>query len=354
MKPNWNTLAITIVFAILPILMILMLHHITLNNVLSSMDNGTFGDEYVMFSLDEQPSAEDLQTLFDTLKELSGDVALSSLENGENYDIRLLCFHGHYANLPMKSGRFFTEKDFSNDTPLAVIGKDLEELVVYDQNNIPFFQAKGITFRVIGVLGYEQETLWDHTVFLSGTGITASGLSGSEDASADVGSLVWENPVFTLDILSSRNASDTQDAFFARLAQNDLSTTELSAGQSYSSSLLPKVLYARWFLLLLACDVICLILLSIQWLNRKRKNFAIYQMLGMTTGQLTLLIFGEYLLIFLFSFLVGMVYTLLFYPSYQRHFFAGYLLFALIILLFLLATARILRKDNIWRYVSQK
>ena len=58
---------------------------------------------------------------------------------------------------------------------------------------------------------------------------------------------------------------------------------EIAQSAATLSRLIPNVVYGRWFLVILLCDLLCVALLSLEWKNRKQKEVCIKRLLGCPT-----------------------------------------------------------------------
>ena len=74
------------------------------------------------------------------------------------------------------------------------------------------------------------------------------------------------------------------DAFAAKMqADYGAEAEEIAQSAATLSRLIPNVVYGRWFLVILLCDLLCVALLSLEWKNRKQKEVCIKRLLGCPT-----------------------------------------------------------------------
>ena len=97
--------------SILPILCILMVHHITLGNTIQQMEDGTFGKSTSLILMSDS-NAEVREKVYNAIKnqEASVGIYLDDTEN-TSFTVRYMAFSDRYITLPMISGRFFKKTD---------------------------------------------------------------------------------------------------------------------------------------------------------------------------------------------------------------------------------------------------
>ena len=95
-----TTVLLVVVFCLLPIISILMIHHLTLSDTLSKMGTGSFGESYSCISI--KNSNYEKEVLVSALKHMKTDFALCLDKSDENGTVRGIYFNKKYANLPME------------------------------------------------------------------------------------------------------------------------------------------------------------------------------------------------------------------------------------------------------------
>lgn len=314
-------------FLILPIVLVLMFHHITLCETISCMDSGIFGESSAMISFESENV--DVCSFSDIPKSTGSFAAFADYETEDNTVIRAIYFNGKYANLPMKDGRFFKSSDFKNDSYTAVIGKDLEDKIVVENNRKNVY-VNGIPYEVIGILGYENKTLFDGYIFINGMTMSS----------------VFSSKIYTVDI----HSADDYDAFINEVIENFNSKGNscelLTRTDNFSNKFLPRLLYSRLFIFIIIINSICLLLISMQWINNQKGNYCIKRLLGASNLRIFLSLFKKYILIIGISCLSGFIYCMLFYSSYTYSLILCYIVLIPLALIFLLfSTISILRES---------
>ncbi len=79
---------------------------------------------------------------------------------------RAICFAGNSYYLPVTEGRFFSQADFSNRSPVCVIGTDLEKRC-YKRDNVSYINYNGVEFEVIGTIGLPMVSKLDYMLILN-------------------------------------------------------------------------------------------------------------------------------------------------------------------------------------------
>ena len=171
-KIRYTTILLLAVFCIIPIVSILMIHHLTLTDTLNKMGSGALGKSSLVIKVDGYDNTDDLT---DALSAIKGNSAIYSDVTDENGTVRYMFFNRNYINLPMKEGRFFKASDFTKDNAVCVVGKGRSD-EIYEKDGDKFFALDGREYRVIGVLGYESDTVLDDYIFVN---MLSAELSGS-------------------------------------------------------------------------------------------------------------------------------------------------------------------------------
>ncbi len=296
-----------VMYLLIPILSVLMIHHVTVSEILSNMDSGGFGEDYGMFSV----TSEDITPadVYATAQNLNASYALyTDYVTEDNTVVRYLYFNQTYAKLSMKWGRFFKASDFSPENAFAVIGKGMEDQLYY-KDITPYISVDGTEYQVIGIIGYDCKTVFDQYILVNGY------LCNRTDFHS-----------YTIDFFQVSNAADSLNHFISQLQSDGIEAHTQVVSERFVNSILPKVLYSRWFLLLLICDIACIILLTMEWLSTWRQEIAIRRLIGGENSQMIALIAGRYFIMYFSSLMIGCIYTLINYPAYITNLLTGYLL----------------------------
>lgn len=314
-KIRYTTILLLVVFCIIPIVSILMLNHLTLMEALNKMGSGNLGDAVEILKIEKHENADDI---IGAVKSLKSSIAIYTDIEQEYGTIRYIYFNKSYINLPMKKGRFFKATDFKKDNYVCVIGKDRVN-ETYNKDNKQFININGKDYQVIGVLGYEKETIYDSYVFINMSTVDL------KDAR-----------VFIFDYLEKIDPDIISAEIKKYYVDNGLIINELAKAAEFSEMVMPKIVTARWFILLLTACFLCLILISIRWIEQQKRDLVINRIVGATKIDIGLTIFLKYFLIFLMSVIVGLIYCYVIYPAYGIQLVKGYLISDLFIAGFLL------------------
>lgn len=79
---------------------------------------------------------------------------------------RAICFASNSYYLPVTEGRFFSQVDFSNRSPVCVIGTDLRERC-YQRDNVSYINYNGVEYAVIGTIGLSMVSKLDTMLILN-------------------------------------------------------------------------------------------------------------------------------------------------------------------------------------------
>ena len=88
--------------------------------------------------------------------------------------------------------------------------------------------------------------------------------------------------------------------------------------------MIPNVVYGRWFLVILLCDLLCVALLSLEWKNRKQKEVCIKRLLGCPTRRVGWEICLEYGAMVVAAGAAGALLCAALFPQYLRFLGLGF------------------------------
>lgn len=313
-KIRYMTFLLLLMFCVIPVISILMIHHLTLTDTLSKMGTGAFGKSSTVLKVDNFSNVGDI---IDSLSDERTDVAIYLDSSDEQGTVRYIFFNKKYVNLPMKSGRFFKATDFQNNNLICVIGKDRTD-ETYERESDTFISVNGLEYKVIGVLGYENSTVLDSYIFIN---------MCISDAT-DMG-------IFVYDFMDIDEPESNIDKIVEFFNDKNIKSEVYSKTANFSESVMPKVLTARWFICVLIACFFCLWLVSIRWIEQQKREMCIRRLVGASQKDISLLIIFKYLGVFVISFIVGFVYCNVIYPAYFSSLCIGYLVSAVFICIFL-------------------
>lgn len=318
MRINKPAVALTFLSVLLPILSILMFEHITISESLGNMDSGSFGKSYELISIDEGEKEFLPGELFKLTDDIGEKIAITSEGKVDEIKVRLIYFNKSYVNLPMQEGRFFKKKDLRENYDCAVIGKKLIDKT-YKKNSKRYITLEGMEFEVIGIIGYECETVMDQYIYINGL----------------ISKKIFDSSLYQVDFLEGGREDEILQYLYEELQKSNVIMESLTRGEDYFNSIVPRLLYSRWFLVMFVCILLCLILLSLEWINHQKKEIGIRRLLGATNGKLIVLLGKRYLKIILISGVAGGLYSMIFWPNYKSFLLIGYSITIPVITIFL-------------------
>lgn len=323
-KKKFVSLVLLSLVCILPVLCILMAHHISLCSTLGKMEEGTFGEKAGIIALKDN-NAQAKNDLYKTLKEnkLNCALYLDDKQNIEN-TVRYMAFTKKYVDLPMVSGRFLMESDLRAGNMVAVVGKKVSG--VYLKQGKEYIRINEQEYRVIGKMGYEEDTAFDNYIFVN--------LFACENS---------ELTIYTVDFFDRDNGWDILEKY----AEKNDKAEILSETESFVDNINTEIDSGGYFVALLICYILCIVLISYQWLMFQRREMAIRRLVGATQGQIVMKVISDYIVYMIVAFVIGYLYSKFFYPSYQTSFFKGYFISMTVLMVFMLINILKVKKDRI-------
>lgn len=332
---RWNSISVILFLSmlLLPVISILMIHHISLSEILQDINSGTFGDSTTYFVAQSEEFRS--EQLYEAVQDTGVNIAVySDYETecqGQDVTIRSMYFSKDYVNLPMISGRFFLRKDFTSDAYVAVVGKKLKNAVV-EEDGEDYIYIKNVKFKVLGIFGYEEETKLDNYIFINGY---------QQDK-------VFTYNIFELDCFGEK-AGNGVDEIMDDINTNANAEAEvISGGMSFrEGALISKAMYGKWFIGILLCNLISILLLSMEWVKRNKKEYCIRRLVGAGHCQIIFLLVRRYMLFLATAFVVSYLYCHILYPAYQKFLYIGFASYLPIAGIFLLVVATRIMTESI-------
>lgn len=325
-KINYNELLLYFIYTLIPILVIFSIHHITLVDTLSKMGDGYFGQSYAYVSTTEINNSK----FINISKCISGKYALTKDERqADGSTLRAIFFQKNYATLPLEKGRFFKAKDFSAGNNVAVIGKNLKSRI-YQKNNTDYININNVPFRVIGILGYEKETILDNYIYIN----MLSDISLS-------------SRLYMIDYFSKADSDSASAHFVNLLNQSGFEAELVSGGASYSDSIIERTLSSRLFIGEFIVMLLSFLLITIQWITKEKKKIAIQKLVGANTQNILTTYLMKLLKIILLTFTISLIICFVFYPYYIAFFVKGYLISLIVTILSFLCVLLNLLSSNL-------
>lgn len=324
---RWNSISVSLFLSmlLLPIISILMIHHISLSEILQEMNAGCFGNSTMYIAAESEEFC--VEQLYQAVQNTGANIAVYTDYDMEwqGYDvtIRSMYFSKNYVNLPMISGRFFSKKDFVPESYVAVIGKALQDAVV-EENGESCIYINNVKFKVIGILGYEEDTKLDNYIFINGYHQNK----------------IFTYQVFTIDCFG-KNAVNCVGDIVDDINENAKAKAEIiSGGENFwDSALVSKVMYGRWFIGILLCNIISVLLISVEWVKRNKREYCIRRLVGANHRQIIFLLVKRYCGFIVVAFVFSYLYCHVLYPAYEKFLYIGFAGYLLVAGIFLMAIA---------------
>lgn len=327
-KKRFVSILLLGVACVLPILCILMIHHLSLCETLEKMEKGNFGERSYLASMTINTMETRFALYGNFVKEhISCGIYLDDRGSTEN-TIRYMAFTEDYVNLPMKNGRFFEKDDFTKNNKVAVVGKNVEN--VHEREGKQYIQVNNQEYYVLGEMGYEEDTAFDNYIFLN--------LFACDNQ---------ELKIYKIDLFSDIDENETMDKCVGVMQNLNSNVEVLAETDNFADTVTVNFNLISYFLGLLLCYILCIILISYQWLMLQRRELSIRRLVGASQGQIVRYIMVQYIIYMLISFVAGYLYCRFIYPSYRSSFYMGYMISAGILFLFMLAAIGKLKNDSI-------
>lgn len=327
LKKRLINLILFLLVCVLPIMSIIMVHNLSLSKTIQMMNNGVFGNKSSIITTGNS-DGNCKKIIYDKFSSegISCGIYLDDKSNDE-FNIRYLAYTKKYKVMPMISGRFFDKKDFTENNNVAVIGKNVKN--TYKKSSETYIQIDGIEYKVIGVLGYEDDTPFDNYIFINL-------LSCKND----------ELKLYIIDFMDN-TSQESFDEYIKDLSSKIKEIETLSETASFSETVEVDFSTFVYFVGLFVSCILCILLISLQWLIYQRREIAIRRLVGASKEQITFFVLSKYIFYLLTSFIVGVIYCSYFYPSYKASFLEAYIFSSIIILLFMFINIGIIKRDSI-------
>lgn len=275
-KPrNMLSILLGIMFFIIPITSMMMVNYISVSQTIMNMDRGYQGDYQSGIRIEEKVNK---RKLYDLICGINAKIAVYQNYLGDR-SVSSIYFEGDYVNIPMIEGRFFIDNDFQEENYVAVVGKNyLNEIYVEDGESL--IDISGIKFEVLGVMGLNSESVMDNRVIVNGL----------------VSDYIYDQTIYNLDFLEGNGPELEQMCMDTVEEALGVKIESISTESGVLESRLPSILWSRWFVGILAGDILCVLLLSIEWGKEKRTEVAVRRLVGGRTAKIAWELSREYLL----------------------------------------------------------
>lgn len=179
--------------------------------------NNFFSDKSMSFQIESSGNSKDNITGsdFKTVIDKEDGIVLGiniGIDKGssKNIDGTAIYFNKScFNNPPVLTGRFFRPEDFKNDRPIALIGKNLKDILVIKDNKKYIFYDDNY-YEVIGIMGYKNKSsIYDNRFVVN----LNTDISDNAKFSRDINTVIWR-----LDNINS-NARDSLKDIYNNLSK---------------------------------------------------------------------------------------------------------------------------------------
>lgn len=257
---------------------------------LVSASRGYYGKSQIVFAADGASDSD----VVESVKKIIG-IALYKDDDINN--IRQIFVGGNCNNPPLRSGRFFNEKDFSEDKlseNIAVIGKDKvsETTEINGQN---YIMLQGVSYMVIGVVGTEEETPLNNTVIIK---LNHDSYSGTK--------------VYKIDVFDG-----DENLIFSDISKEIENKTHLAPRKIIFEKvglerILPEFNQKNLYILVMICLLISSVTISMEWANALKRRIAVKRLVGCGKFRFIYEILFDYFKISLPAGIFGMLFGFIF------------------------------------------
>lgn len=303
-KSKFITLVLIVLLTLLPVVSVTMMYHIEQCKAIEGMANGYFGESYTLYSVEDGIKNRD--AIMQAVDDTKARVAIYMTKQYGKNKVNAIYYNERFVNFPMRYGHFFTKAELKSGKNMAVIGKNIESSIK-EQNGNKYIKLNGKYFRVIGIIGYDRDTIIDDYIYIS---------VGQADG-------ITDGNLCTLDIWGKDTGADEQ--FAENLSENGVLAEQRAGTAAYSESVFVDILYGRWFIAIFVCDLLCIAVISVQWIKRQQREICIRRLVGAKNLQVLGHILAKYILYTVVSMVLSMLICMLAFSEYMYAIFIGYM-----------------------------
>ena len=303
-KSKFITLVLIVLLTLLPVVSVTMMYHIEQCKAIEGMANGYFGESYTLYSVEDGIKNRD--AIMQAVDDTKARVAIYMTKQYGKNKVNAIYYNERFVNFPMRYGHFFTKAELKSGKNMAVIGKNIESSIK-EQNGNKYIKLNGKYFRVIGIIGYDRDTIIDDYIYIS---------VGQADG-------ITDGNLCTLDIWGKDTGADEQ--FAENLSENGVLAEQRAGTAAYSESVFVDILYGRWFIAIFVCDLLCIAVISVQWIKRQQREICIRRLVGAKNLQVLGHILSKYILYTVVSIVLSTLICMLAFSEYMYAIFIGYM-----------------------------
>ena len=279
---------------ILPLSSSVMINHALTSQTVADMERGFFGKNTYSLAI-----KNDGFSIKDLLKYTDNNYNFAVYHDYDE-NIREIFYTNKFAYFPMLSGRFFNGEDFASRENYAVIGKKHEK-DIFKKNNKQYISVNGEDYQVLGVFGTDTDTVFDNKI------LTSNKVKGDN-----------KSVIFYIDCFFN-DSDNFINSVLENLQASGIKAEPISTEQSVLSGIIPDFLYSRWFGMLIICQLICVILLTFEWINTKKKEIAVKRLLGHSSAAIMISTCSGYILNAASAFIIGLILSCFAYPQHTQY-----------------------------------
>ena len=262
---------------------------------LISASRGYYGKSQIVFAADGASDSD----VIESVKKIHG-IALYKDDDINN--IRQIFVGGNCNNPPLRSGRFFNEKDFGEDKlseNTAVIGKNkLAE--TEEANGQKSIMVYGVPHTVIGVVGTDEETPLNNMIIVKFNPAPYSGAKA-----------------YKIDVFDGN-----EDLIFSDISKEIESKThsaprKIIFEKSGLERILPEFNQKNLYILVMICLLISSVTISMEWANALQRRIAVKRLVGCGRFRLISEILVDYFKISLSAGVFGTLFSFVFIKEFS-------------------------------------
>jgi len=248
--------------------------------------------KFMLNNLDEKK----WESIVTTLCEEYDNFAIYHTIPDETIVVRGILTDGTVQKPPMISGKFFDKETSWSDKPAIVLGREMEK-DIYETSGELFYDYKGTSYNVIGVMGTEIDSRLNHMMLIDFKSLLKLEYGGEfifDAADYDTAEEAYE----TMNSLFS-----VEDGFFMTLKQENVLEDTLIA-KLMSSSYIMKSMYAMAFVSFSLCTT----LVTLIWMRHRRQQFFVWKMTGYKRIWEIAQISKQYYKVTILAYVVGVIF----------------------------------------------
>lgn len=298
---------------------------------LISASRGYYGKSQIVFAAD---GASD-NDVIESVQKIQG-IALYKDDDINN--IRQIYISGNCNNPPLRSGRFFNEKDFSEDKlseNIAVIGKNKVSEIT-EANGQKYIMLQGVSYTVIGVVGTDEETQLNNTIIVKFNPAPYSGAKA-----------------YKIDVFGGDENSVFEDISKEIESKTHLAPRKIIFEKSGLERILPEFNQKNLYILVMICLLISSVAISMEWANALKRRIAVKRLVGCKQFRLIFEILFDYFKISISAAVFGTLFSFVFIKEFSLLSFGAVVVSVLCGLVVAIPMAKKLLKVPVAEVLSQ-